>query len=59
MSDDPIVQILLEAYQRGKEIAQQKGNAPSHSPKADPVTYTTNVIRKTDNLRRDEALAVL
>lgn len=46
MSNDPVVQILREAYQRGKEIAQQKKNAPSHSPKADPVTHTANPVRK-------------
>jgi hypothetical protein len=46
MSNDPVVQILREAYQRGKEIAQQKVNTPSPPPKADPVTHAANPVRK-------------
>lgn len=46
MSDDPIVQILIEAYQRGKEIALAKqANAPSPPPKADPVMPTAKPVR--------------
>ena len=46
MSDDPIVQILVEAYQRGKEIAlAKKVNAPSHPQQANPVTPTAKPVR--------------
>ena len=46
MSDDPIVQILLEAYQRGKELAAaKKVDVPSHPPQASPVTPTAKPVR--------------
>ena len=46
MSDDPIVQILLEAYQRGKEIAAaKKVDAPSQPPQANPVTPAAKPVR--------------
>ena len=46
MSNDPIVQILLEAYQRGKEIAAaKKVDAPTQPPQANPVTPTAKPAR--------------
>ncbi len=46
MSDDPIVQILLEAYQRGREIAAaEKVNVPNQPPPANPVTPAAKPAR--------------
>ncbi len=46
MSDDPIVQILLEAYQRGREIATaKKVNEPSQPPQESPVTPPAKPVR--------------
>ncbi len=38
MSDDPVVQILLEAYRRGREISTAK--KVDNPPQANPVVLT-------------------
>ncbi len=44
MSDDPIVQILLEAYQRGREIAADKKVDALNQLPANPVTPTAKPV---------------